>query len=797
MKLERLDIRVLSGLEEPFTLHFEPDAVNFITGPNASGKSSIIRAVRALLYPDQSSEFCHIRARWRIGDRVLDCERHGTAVTWLDGANPAPPPRLPGTENTGAYLISSEDLNQFGNTESHIAGEIRTMLAGGYDLDAVLAVPPLAAPPKPQKLARGYSELRREIGEKEEEYARLNDELATLARLHHELETTTDSAARLRACEDAIALADAIARRNAIENTLIEEFPGGMDRLRGDELTRIDQIEARLEERRKEKALTRAALERAEKKLEETGAVDPHQIEALQSSLSDMRDELAELERAIAEHESALEQARHDRETTSQRLGAEKPELDRKLDQQSLEQLERLVERVMGHREKIRTLTAELARIHVPTNVAGDSPERLHQARQALKDWLELARLSPLEGVLWGGLGGSAILAAWRVLGPQEIEIVPELVLLIALAAGIPLFMLVRFVDRLRTLRRARDDFDATGVEAPLGWTESEVEARMVRLDQEMEASTHNSVRQARAGEVRQRLNEERAGLEMARDKLADHAGQLGLSPEQRIETGFLLWCRHLHDWQQAERAVAHHERSLAETRRRHAKLAAAAAEMLARHGFEEFGEPSSRSLSSLIHQLGPRIRANAELHNEIRAARQRLEELDADIEQLRAQHAQVYNQAGLDSDDRETMVRRIEQFEDWRSLEQQRRDHSMEVNRLEQRLRPDRELLEQASEQQHEALEKLREELGEQAARRDELNRRIATINTRHEEVVKRRELESLSGELEQLRQSLSEALDAQLLAGAGRLLVEDVRRAHQADNEPAALSRAAGWFE
>lgn len=797
MKLERLDIRVLSGLEEPFTLHFEPDAVNFITGPNASGKSSVIRAVRALLYPDQTGEFCHIRGRWRIGDRILDCERHGTAVTWLDGTTPAPPPRLPGGENTGAYLISSEDLTRFGDTESHIVGEVRTMLAGGYDLDAVLAESPLVSPARPQKLAREHADMRREIEEKEDEYAHLNDELATLARLTHELETTADAAARLRACEDAVTLAEAIARRNAIEHTLIEEFPGGMDRLRGDELTRLDQIESRLEERRKEKALTEAAFERAEKKLEETGSVDPQQMEAFQSSLSELREALAELERRIEEHETGLEQARRDHDTTAQRLGAEQPELDRELGQEGLEQLERLVDRVMNHREKIRTLTAELARIHVPHGAADLSPEKLHQARQALRDWLELSRLSPLEGLLWGGLGGSALLAAWRLLGPQDMEAVPELVLLILLAAGIPLALLLRFFDRYRTLRRAREEFDDSGVEGPLGWTESEVESRLQRLDQELEASTHQSVRDARAREVRERLNEERSELEQARDKLARHAAELGLSAEHRIETGFLLWCRHLYDWQQASRAVVEHEQLIAKARERHRQLAAEASDLLERHGFEDVEAPTSRSLSSLIHQLGPRIRANSELHNEIRAAGQRLEELDADIEQLLAQHKQIYSQAGIKVDERETLVRRVEQFEEWRSLEQQRRDRSLEVNRLENRLGSDPELLEQAREQQHDALEKMREELGEQAAKRDELNRRIATLHTRHDEVVRRRELEAMSGELEQLRQALSEALDAQLLAGAGQALIEDVRRAHQADNEPAALSRATRWFE
>jgi DNA repair protein SbcC/Rad50 len=797
MKLERLDIRLLAGLDEPFTIRFQPDAVNFITGPNASGKSSIIRAVRALLYPEQHPDFCHIHGRWHIDGRTLDCERHGSAVTWLDAGEPAPPPQLPGTESLGAYLISSEDLVDFGTTESHIAAQVRTMLAGGYDLDAVLESAPLSIPPKPQKRAREFADLARRIRAKEDEYAELNDEIRTLSRLNHELENTADASARLRACEDALALAEAIARRNALENTLIEEYPGGMDRLRGDELTRLDQVDAQLDERRKERQLVGRALEQTETRLADSGAGDPHQLEVLQSEIAERRDSLATLEREVEQLQDGLNRAKQDRAAAAQRLGGREPGPEHEISQEELEQFEKLVDRVMTLREKVRTLSGELARNHVPGGPGQHSDEQLRRARQALIDWLEYCRLTPLEGWLWGGLGLTALIATWRVLGPQDVTVVPELILLILLAVGVPLGLLGRFVDRFRQLGRSRSTFEATGIEAPLGWTESEVESRLERLERELEAATLHSVRQARAAEVRERLNSERDALDKARGRLAEQAGRLGLSAEERMETGFLLWCRNLQDWQNAGREMAHHQHSIERARVRHQTLASEAADLLARHGMQQDKPPTSRDLSSLVHQLAPRIRAHAELHNEIRTQRRRLEELDADIERLSQQHDEIFQQAGLKVDDRENLTRRIEQFEQWRTLEQQRRDRSLEVNGLENRLKAEEELLVKAREQQREALERLRDELNEQAARRDELNRQIAAIHTRHEDVLKRRDLEMLSGELEIQRQALEDDCNAQLLARAGAALLEDVRTAHQADNEPAALAHATRWFE
>ena len=41
----------------------------------------------------------------------------------------------PTVTSLGAFLISSEDLSALGSTDEHISTRLRTMLAGGYDLD--------------------------------------------------------------------------------------------------------------------------------------------------------------------------------------------------------------------------------------------------------------------------------------------------------------------------------------------------------------------------------------------------------------------------------------------------------------------------------------------------------------------------------------------------------------------------------------------------------------------------------------------------------------------------------------
>jgi len=797
MKLERIDIRSLAGLDEPVSIRFATDGVNFITGPNASGKSSIIRAVRALLYPELTENFCQIRARWHMGEALVDSERHGQTVTWTDGTRPMPPPQLPPAESIGAYLISSEDLTRLGSTDTHIAAAIRTMLAGGYDLNEPVATPPLAPAVRPQKRARELAELGRRIEEKEREYERLTEAVDSLTTLKDELRRTAEAARRLEACEDALALADAVARRTALEHTLIEEFPGGMDRLSGDELSRLDQAEERIAERRGEHELVQTALTRASGKLERGGGVDPQQLEAVQSELASARDQLAELERRIEQQAVALERADEERSIAAKRLGARKITALPEISQQILEEIERYTDRVLARREKIRALSGELARVHAPVSDQGVLPDALRQARDALADWLELSRLSPLEGVLWGGLTVSSGLAGWRLLGPQDVPAHPELVLLILVAMGVPLGLSIRFVMRFRALGQARAQFEQTGVEAPLGWSEGEVETRLERLEKELELATHQAVQRERTADIRERLNQERDLFEQARKRLEECTGKLGLDPDSRLETGFLLWARHLQDWQQADCAFRQHRDELARAREQHAACRRRVGELLHRHGIEDPSEITSRNLSSLIHQLAPRIRANAELHNEIKASRHRLKELEADIETLQGRARAVYEQAGVKPGARRTLIERLEKFEEWRQLEQQRRELSTEITRLEQRLSTDGELLEQARSQQREALSERRDGLAAEAATRDDINRQIASIQTRHEDAIERHELTALTHQYESLRLALGAELERHLLSAAGKALLDDVRQAHQADNEPAALRAGARWFQ
>ena len=142
-----------------------------------------------------------------------------------------------------------------------------------------------------------------------------------------------------------------------------------------------------------------------------------------------------------------------------------------------------------------------------------------------------------------------------------------------------------------------------------------------------------------------------------------------------------------------------------------------------------------SRELSGLIHLLSPRMRRNAELHNDVRSHEHRISELQADISQLERSRDQVYEHAGLKAGDRDNLIRRADQFETWRKLEQERRDFAT-GDRSSGRTVGRRAGADQEGPRTipGEAWKKFIPSWPTGVAQRDQLNRRIAEIHTRHE---------------------------------------------------------------
>ncbi|RMD81801.1 MAG: hypothetical protein D6815_10845, partial [Candidatus Dadabacteria bacterium] len=102
MKLRRLRIDRLEGIAEGFALENLDLGLTAVVGPNASGKTSICRAVRALLYPRSADGSAFLEAEFTTsGGRRLKVARQGHEVSWSEDGRATDPPLLPDARLSG------------------------------------------------------------------------------------------------------------------------------------------------------------------------------------------------------------------------------------------------------------------------------------------------------------------------------------------------------------------------------------------------------------------------------------------------------------------------------------------------------------------------------------------------------------------------------------------------------------------------------------------------------------------------------------------------------------------------
>src|SRR5690606_471563 len=111
MRLESLQVEQLPGLTQPLFLNDITAGVTVVVGPNASGKSSLVRALMAVLYPREHEGVLQVEAEFRsAAGTVLTARRLGRDVAWEHDGRAGPPPALPPFHLVGAYSVRLEDL---------------------------------------------------------------------------------------------------------------------------------------------------------------------------------------------------------------------------------------------------------------------------------------------------------------------------------------------------------------------------------------------------------------------------------------------------------------------------------------------------------------------------------------------------------------------------------------------------------------------------------------------------------------------------------------------------------------
>ncbi|MCB9535527.1 MAG: AAA family ATPase [Myxococcales bacterium] len=170
MWIQRLHVRHAPGLPAGVALTDLRPGPNLVVGPNASGKSTLARALRATLWPSAAQPGVTADATWRHGDVALEVSLHGDRATWS-----SPPPPLPDATLSARYRLGLAELLRAGEVDARLARALARELAGGYDVDAAQATFGDRKLP-PRDRTRALTEAEAALRRAEQEAVALADE---------------------------------------------------------------------------------------------------------------------------------------------------------------------------------------------------------------------------------------------------------------------------------------------------------------------------------------------------------------------------------------------------------------------------------------------------------------------------------------------------------------------------------------------------------------------------------------------------------------------------------------------
>jgi len=796
VKLRRLAIDRLPGIDEPFALEGLGDGLHVIVGPNGIGKSSLCRATRALLWSDLGPEgymaasalFDREGEQWRV-------EREGSRHHWQrDGADVGAPPLPPAHLDGCFFLILRDLLDASSAAGSDLAGQIRRQMSGGFDLEEVEAelfgaVSRRHGRGERKDLETAERQVRKAVSG-QAEIARQGDRLGGLERQRIDAEAAQR---RLAHFEKALEVRDWRAELARVEAELAA-LPEVLDRLNGPEMDQLEQRERELEEKRDQRRETESELEAALGAAAETRLEEPLDPAAL-ATWRERADKLADLEARLEAAREAWKEFQRALAEAGRAVGGDEggaPEIDLA---GAADLFAFLREATSAESER----NAISQRLELLEGLASSDEDRrqleLHrQGVGSLRDWLRTSY--PEAGRRRATIGRWLVAVIAAVLAGAGVQLVleihPGFALLIAV--GISLMgtlWLLRPDSRARHEREAAEREFPADLDPPSPWVADlvmqrlrELEGVLAELDAARQRARDRGVERAELENKRKTAQGRQPELEQRRRELASRLGLDDIPPDAEL-VDMARALDQLRRARTAEASAAERVRDLAERHR--ARLSELSSEIVARGEAEP---TDAASVRAGVDRLRDR---DTSLHSARTAetrARRSLHQLDGDRTRVEGIISGIYRLAGLADGDRAGLARLLEDLERYRQLRTERDGLANSIHSGEEKLTSAGEL--ELTRRHRGELEAEKLELEGRTGGLDELHSQIAEIRSEVRRAREGHDLEETIAKRDAALGNLEERRREVMWAGAGRLLLDSVRREHETTQIPRVLERA-----
>ncbi len=798
MKLERLDIQRLPGISEGFVVEGLKDGINLITGPNATGKSSLLRALRYLLQKPQREDpdALSIAAEFSSGEAHFKVARTGRQITWTRNGEPSLRPALPGPEQIERYRLSMEHLLKADDADEGLATELLLSLRGGFDI-ARVRIPLSArfAHSEGRQLQAASQGLRRI----ESESTELNLKQKRLPAIENEIRTARAAEGRAKQIRRAKQLLQAVRDREQLI-TRQQVFPSNMEKVKGTEIDRLTDLNERQAKVEEERRQHEQEHRRAETHLEEIGlaSFEPEAADIDIATVEDKLRHINELRGKLDSESERLLQLQSNVSNVEIQLGGLGAP---KLDIGSLTQVDDFAEPLLKMRATKRELETKI-------RLAGKPPDEnlmkdLNKAIEALRDWLSVvgqdtgARLIRMVLTL-------LLISLAATIGAAVITYFNDANWSLAGSAGAGFCMIWAIWKIYRTSlpgtvsgrRDAEFRFTDTDLDAPT-WERVDVRSRLKELEDKLGVLIAQRNSAAGSEQWKMELEEQETGLaelETRKTRLAETIGFDPTLPVSAIDRFIRLtrdWDKERGNLVDAEGKMKSFKEEINETTRQVVAI------------LSRWQPDFSQAFTGDLDRLEPEFNA---LKRRLISAKDELGIVDTEkrmIASLKDQFRQnaedvekVYKDAGLAPGQLAALEECLERRKDWLDIRQQLQEAKINEELIRTELKEEDELLALVDAGEEDSLD---DQLGISEERAGKLVARIderSSMNAQIEQMETQHPLEDAIGAVAEARAVLVKQREAALTHKATEFLLDDVEKTFRSEHQPLVLNNARDLF-
>ncbi len=814
----RLTVRRMYGLDhDRLRLDTIAPGINVVFGPNASGKTTLARAIKRMLSPDaDGGETDSVAADLVVGDQEYQFDYNFGQLTCRSEGGDAPLPSLAPAALGERYMLALHDLVQMAGDKDLVSRILREA-AGGYDITAAaaeLGFDRTAASRKNIASAEAFRSSQQKSVKAKQQEDDLQRQAAQLGELERDRQRARDAHRQQKLLEQAVTVLDNRDKLASAEQAL-HAFPSAMAQLSGDEWRQLEGIKKALATQSEKRQQYSRDAEDAGQQLASTGLPEDGISNELVETQQRRCDTLRSLSSEINRLETELAARRQESSAAAARLGSEfSPENATQLDSGKIDELLKLVRQAEELRfdteadERFSDLLG--ANSDASASASGKtpslaSPAQLHEGTLLLgrwlaqqceqenrsapaspttdnhkRDWLVAAGVTAVIGagmtlfhLSWLGL--LVLAAAFLVWGMRKPAVVPT-------------------VDAPPVEDIPRQ-WNALGLESPTAWEEQSVGQRLRELQHQHAAALVDQQRTQRLAELqprREKLTEQMQALATQRDTWREDLGIDVDIDDARL----LLVAQNVYQWQLADSKAQAAAASLGEARQQHDKLLSEIQADLAflRDETAEHETPLTNAEQAAAHvnALEQRRQAHQAATEKLRQAERNAEEADTAISTLEREREKLFADLDLSIDDEPTLRQWTERFADYTEATRKLDFATRAAAESDATMTEHASLLAKSRVELEEELDSCRD-----AAKQLELlSNEIGGIETLIKQAKKETALEEALANEIRCREELAATRDAEERQFVGTAMKQFLLDHQRTEQQPAVLQRAGELF-